>query len=213
MFKIFVLYIFLLLAGCTVFQPRYPVKVDRIPEPVLPRPQSFQAIQDVQFSYNNQNIAGRGTLSLDRPNRSLEFTCVTPDGKELLHVRVEDNEPEILFACSAFKEPEGLANAVAIDLFRIYFNNQPENKDDVSRKGDFLLFDLDLGDRAMEYAYISEPPVLVSKRYCGLRGVEDKIDYSDPIEQDGFGCIGKATVKNKLHGYQLLIQTKKITIK
>jgi len=206
-------YIFFILVGCTVFQPRYPVKIDHIPEPALPTPQSFRAEQEILFSFDDRTMAGTGTLSLDRATRSLELSCVTPEGKEFLHLRVKDEEPEILFAVPFFKETAGLADAIAIDVFRIYFNNQPMNMDDVSRKGDTLLFDIDLVDRAMEYAYMGEPPVLASKRYCGLRGVEAKIDYSDYIDQEGFGCIGTATLKNRLCGYQLVIRTKKITIK
>ena len=203
----------LFLTGCTVFQPRYPVKIDRIPEPTLPAPQSFQAVQNVLFSFKDRTMAGTGTLVLDRSTRSLELSCMMPEGQEFLHLRVKDGEPEIIFALPLFKEEEGLVEALAIDVYRIYSNNQPMNKDDVSKKGDLLLFDIDLGDRAMEYAYMGEPPVLVSKRYCGLRGVEAKIDYSDYIDQGDFGCIGTASLKNRLYDYQLVIQTKEITIK
>jgi len=209
-----VLYSSLLIStGCMVFQPRYPVNVASIPQPTLPAPQSFQAVQHVIFTLSDRSLTGRGTLSLDRATRSFEFSCVTPDGVKIFDLKMVNDTPEVLFSSSFPEQKEGFAEAVAVDISRIYFDNQPANKDDVFRKGEFLLFDIDLGDRAMEYSYTGEPPQLVIKQYCGPRGVEARVDYTDSIDQNSFRYIGEAKLRNKLYDYELTIQTKELTIK
>ena len=200
------------LTGCTILQPRYPVKIDSIPQPELPAPQSFTAVQSVVFTFHGRSMTGIGTLSLDRATRSFELSCMTPVGMKLFDLRVRNNQPEILFALPFFEEKEGFAEAVALDISRIYFDNKPPNKDDVFQKGDLLLFDIDLGDRAMEYTYTGEPPQLITKQYCGLKGVETKIHYIRYADQDGFRYIDEAHLESKLYGYQLTVRTKKLTI-
>ena len=203
----------LFLTGCAMFAPRYPVTLTEVPEPALPAPQIFQAVQSVVFSFHGRDMTGIGALSIDREARSFELSCMTPMGTKLFDLQMKDGQPEVLFALPFFEEKEGFAEAVALDISRIYFDQVPPQYDEAYRKGDALLIDVYPNKTGIEYRYTGSPPYLNGKQYCGLKGWEVRLEYTRRIEQDGFNCIGDIHLKNRKYGYQLMIRTKELTIK
>ena len=210
---LFPLVLVVFLAGCTMLVPRYLVDVKEIPVPPLPAPQSFEAVQSVVFSFHGRDMTGIGVLSMDRATRSFELSCMTPMGSKLFDLRMVNGTPEVLFALPFFAEKEGFGEAVALDISRIYFDQEPPHVEKVFRKGDALLFEIDLGKTAQEYQYEGDPLVLKKKRFCGGHGIEVQIEYVDFMEQEGFRCIREAKLKSRKYGYQLTVRTKELTIK
>ena len=202
----------LFLTGCAMFQPRVPLELAHAPEPPLPTPQTFRAVQSVVFSFYGRSMTGIGVLSLDRTVRSFELSCMTPMGTKLFDLRMVNDEPEVLFALPFFTEKEGFAEAVAHDIARVYFDPEPPQISRAWRKGDDLVIESSNGDCAVEYRYRGNPLVLAEKRFFRRRALEARIDYVDAVEQEGFRCISKAKLKSRTHGYQLTIRTKKLII-
>ena len=83
-------------------------------------------------------MTGIGVLSLDREARSFELSCMTPMGTKLFDLRKADGKPEVLFALPFFTEKKGFAEAVALDIARIYFDSEPPQITRAWRKGDIL---------------------------------------------------------------------------
>jgi len=202
----------LFITGCAVFQPSVPVELIRTPQPSLPAPQRFRAVQSVVFSFYGRTMTGIGVLALDRETRSFELSCMTPMGTKLFDLRFENEIPDVLFALPFFTEQEGFAEAVAHDIARVYFNNVPPHVTHAFRKGDLLLIESEDGDATVEYRYAGEPPVLMEKRFFRDRALEAQIEYLKAFERDGFRCIGEASLKSRLYGYRLTIRTKELTL-
>jgi len=202
----------LLLSGCAVLQPRVPLELQRAPQPALPAPKQFRAIQSVVFRFCGRSMTGIGMLSLDREARSFELSCMTPMGSKLFDLRYKNETPEVLFALPFFTEKEGFAEAVTLDIARIYFDPEPPNIRRAWQKGGKLYIESGLDDEKIEYRYTGAPPVLTEKRFLRGRALEAQIEYLQTFEQDGFRCIGGATLKSKLYGYRLTVRTKNLSI-
>ncbi len=202
----------LFLTGCSVFQPCVPLTLTQAPKPSLPAPQAFHAVQSVVFTFYGRSMTGIGVLSLNRASRTFELSCMTPMGTKLFDLRMADGEPEVLFALPFFTEKEGFAEAVALDIARIYFDPEPLQIRRAFQKGDTL--HLESGDEnlSIEYLYQGNPPELVKKRFIRKRALEAQIEYRNFFDQDGFRCIGEAGLKSKLYGYRLTIRTKELNV-
>jgi hypothetical protein len=202
----------LFLTGCAVLQPRTPVDLTQAPSS-LPAPPQFRAVQSVVFSFYGRTMTGIGVLALDREKRSFELSCMTPMGTKLFDLRYENETPEVLFALPFFTEKEGFAEAVALDIARIFFDMTPPAISRAYRKGETLWIESDAGDHlTLEYTYIGNPLQLSEKRFLRNRKPEAQIDYRRFFEQDGFRCIGVASLKSEAYGYRLTVRTKELTI-
>ncbi len=199
-------------SGCAGFQPRTFVEMERAPQASLPAPQSFQAVQSVVFSFYGRKMTGIGVISLNRSDRSFELSCMTPMGTKLFDLRYANETPEVVFALPFFTEKGDFAEAVALDIARMYFDPEPPRISRAWRKGDMLTIESKDEALSIEYDYQGTPPVLAEKRFHRDRTLEAEINYSKFFEQDGFRCIGEASLKSKLYGYRLTVRTKKLTI-
>jgi len=205
--------LFLLLSGCAVLQPRVALELDRAPEPALPAPQAFQAVQSVVFTFHGRSMTGIGMLSLDRAARSFKLSCMTPMGTKLFDLRMTDNKPEVLFALPFFTESEGFAEAVAHDIARVYFDPEPTQISRAWRKGTDLVIESTIDDCAVEYRYCGNTSVFAEKRFFRKRALEARIEYLKTFDLEGFRCIREAKLKSRLYGYQLTIRTKELVIR
>ena len=200
------------LSGCAVFQPRAFLELECAPQASLPAPQSFQAVQSVVFSFYGRTMTGIGVISLNRSDRTFELSCMTPMGTKLFDLRYANETPEVLFALPFFTEKGDFAEAVALDIARMYFDPEPPRISRAWRKGDTLTIESEDEERRIEYDYHGTPPVLMEKRFHRDRALEAVITYSKFFEQDGFRCIGEASLKSKLYGYRLTVRTKELTL-
>lgn len=157
-------------------------------------------------------MTGIGVLELDRSDRSFELSCMTPMGTKLFDLRYANETPEVLFALPFFTEKQGFAEAVALDIARVYFDPDPPHISRAFRKGDMLLIESEADDLMVEYRYKGNPPVLAEKRFYRDRALEARIEYCEQVEQDGFLCVSEARLKSRLYRYQLTIRTKELTI-
>jgi len=195
-----------------MLQRRIPVEPDRSPQSELPSPKSFRAIQSVVFSFYGRTMTGIGVLSLNRETRSFELSCMTPMGTKLFDLRMKNNKPEVLFALPFFTEKEGFAEAVALDIARVYFDPDPPHISRAWRKGDVLWIESDLGGETLAYEYKGEPLALTGKKVFRERALAAQIEYRQFFKQDGFRCVGEAMLKSKLYRYSLTIRTKELTL-
>jgi len=137
---------------------------------------------------------------------------MTPMGTKLFDLRYANETPEVLFALPFFTEKGDFAEAVALDIARMYFNPEPPRISRAWRKGDTLTIESEDEELRIEYDYHGTPPVLIEKRFHRDRALEAVITYSKFFEQDGFRCMGEASLKSKLYGYRLTVRTKELTL-
>jgi len=201
----------LLLGGCAMLTPEHPVELDRAPKPAMPAPQSFQAVQSVVFSFYGHSMTGIGMLSMDRGERSFELSCMTPMGTKLFDLQMKNDVPEVLFALPFFTEKEGFAEAVALDIARIYFDREPPQVTRAYRKGNRLWIESKSGLETLAYGYTGDPLVLIEKKVLQKRALKAQIEYRQFFEQEGVRCIAEATLKSE-YGYRLTVRTKELKI-
>ncbi len=157
-------------------------------------------------------MTGIGVLAMDRANRSFELSCMTPLGSKLFDLRYANETPQVLFALPFLTEHEGFGEAVAADIARIYFDLHPPVVTRAWRRGDVLWIESNSGDTKLAYAYTGDEPALSKKRVIRNRALDAQIEYRGFFEQDGFRCIGEASLKSKPYGYELTVRTKELTI-
>lgn len=199
-----------LTAGCALFEPSIPVELAEPPQE-RPVPPTFRAVQSVVFSFYGRNMTGIGVLSLDRNNRSFELSCMTPMGTKLFDLRMNQGEPEVLFALPFFTEKEGFAEAVALDIARIFFDMQPAVITRAFRKGESLQIESKTENGVIRYVYQGFPLQMNEKYFIRKRELEARIEYRSFFEQDGFRCVGEASLKSEAYGYRLTVRTKELT--
>jgi hypothetical protein len=86
----------------------------------------FEQVNAIIFSFKMQKMTALGVASVDVPTRSFAVTCMTPIGVKLFDVVCTQGVAEGRFVHPEFAKRGGdLAQVVAADLMRAYFDGQP----------------------------------------------------------------------------------------
>lgn len=200
-----------LAGGCATCPKGKPVPVQDIPAWELHEASAFSAVQSVVFQLYGRKMTGLGVLALDRESRSFKLSCMSPMGTKLFDLQMQNGTPEVLFALPFFTEKEGFAEAVAMDIARVYFIPEEETRIGVfqARKG--LVFEYRQGNENTQVLRHPQSGHMLEKKMMKECETEAEIMYRDYSASGRFTYAQTIQLKNRTYGYLLTLKTKEYT--
>ena len=173
---------------------------------VAPR---FEQVNAVVFVYRMRRLAALGLAAVDRPARAFSVSCVTPLGVKIFDVVATNGAATARFVNPALAARGGnLAQAVADDLARAYFDWAPPPGTPGAFRRRRLVFAVDDASGTTEYRFAWADGRLAEK----IRREGGRRRWS--IAYRGYGVTPGGLVPtamcidNHQYGYRLVVNTR-----
>lgn len=166
----------------------------------------FEQVNAIIFSFKMQKMTALGVASVDVPTRSFAVTCMTPIGVKLFDVVCTQGVAEGRFVHPEFAKRGGdLAQVVAADLMRAYFDGQPAPEAPFQIKRGRLVFTSADATGVTEHRYawsdgrLAEKVRLEKGRRLWTIAYREYASCPDGLVPSGMEIV------NHLYGYRLVV--------
>lgn len=209
----------LLLAGCATVPFEAEPKADfrAVDPPALLKAfddsvaQHFELLESVVFEFFGKELTGMGYLAVNGDDGSYALSCMNPAGIKIFEFRGIGDRVETLFVPPQFGEFGGqLAESVAQDIRRIYFDWTPPPHAKLKQKKNRLVFTDKTDAGKIEYVYAGPQRMLVEKKFSKGWKTACRVRYYDYREVDGKQYPHGIVLQNRKYHYRLVLRVKSV---
>jgi len=212
-------FLFLLLAGCATvpfevepkadFQGLEPTAVVEDFDAAVGR--KFELLESVVFKFFGKEITGLGALAINPENTSYALTCMTPTGITVFGVRGTGDTVEALFVPPPMeKHRDHFAEAIGLDLRRIYLGWTPPPGAKVKHKKNRMVFTEKRDGETVEYTFSGPRKLLTEKRFSKGWKTRCIVRYFEYEEFDGRLYPMGIILHNKQFHYRMILRVKEV---
>lgn len=169
----------------------------------------FEQVNAIIFNFRMQELVALGVASVDVPTRSFAVTCMTPIGVKLFDVVCTQGEAEGRFVHPEFAKRGGdLAQVVAADLMRAYFDGEPAREAPFQLRRGRLVFTSADATGVTEHRYAWSDGRLAEKVRLENGRRQWTIAYREyACSPDGLVPSGMEIVNHR-YGYRLVVSAR-----
>ncbi len=192
-------------------QPLGDVTAEQLRRTVAARePERFAILQSAVFEYRGRAMAAICMTEIDVPQELFSVVGMTPMGVKLFQVAGRDGQLQESFLAPGLDEWDGVAEAIAKDIQRVYFDSVPaaDARAHVWRRQALFRTLTDKG--RLEHIVGGNPPVLIRKRLDDRQGTVWDVTYGEYTEHEGNLHAGGILLTHRRHGYRLVLRLKEI---
>jgi hypothetical protein len=170
----------------------------------------FEQVNAVTFTFRMRQLTALGLVAVDRTARAFRVSCMTPLGVKLFDVVCTNGVAEGHFVHPELARRGGdLAQAVADDLMRAYFDGQPPAATPGMFRRGRLVFTVADARGTTEYRYAWTDGRLAEKVRREAGKTRWSIAYRDyAAVADGLLVPGGLVIDNRHYGYRLVVTTR-----
>ena len=173
-------------------------------------PQRFAVLQSAVFEYRGRAMALVCMTEIDVPEGSFSVVGMTPMGVKLFEIRGRDGHLDESFVAPGLDEWDGVAEAIAGDIQRVYFDSLPAAAARAHVWRRQALFRAPKDGGRLEHIVAGKPPVLIRKRLDDRQGTVWDVNYAEYTEHEGELHAGGIVLTHRRYGYRLILRLKEI---
>ena len=213
----------ILMAGCAGV-PFKPVKFSRVdalePKSMLDNfkkrlPERFEIIESVVFKYRRREISALGYTRVDEKEKTFATAGLTPMGVKVFQLETTGDKVKASFTLPPEAEKkinrEKMAQAMAEDFHRVYFDRIPGVNAAVTKTKDRIYFREPSGDGILESVFGGPDKALVQKRFLKEGREIWKVRYFEYRSKNSKIYPGGIFYENRRGKYKITLRLKEIT--
>ncbi len=210
----------LIISGCssipfkkTVYMPLGQVD----PAFVLKRfeagiPEKINLLNSIVFEYNWQEFLGIGQIAINTEKETFMLVCLNPMGMKLFELSGDKDSTERRFVMEMLAKKGDLAEAVGVDIRRIYFDLVPLPDAEIIKNKYEIIFKQTSGNGRLEYVFAGVDGYLVKKKYYENKRPLWEVSYYEYQLKNGKLYPQGIILKNFKYDYRLIIRLKEIQL-
>ncbi len=173
-------------------------------------PQRFAVLQSAVFEYGGHAMAAICITEIDVSKGWFSVVGMTPMGVKLFEVAGRDGQLEKSFVAPGLDEWDGVAEAIAKDIQRVYLDAVPAAGARTHTWRKQALFRSTTDEGRLDHIVAGKPPVLIRKRLHDREGTVWDATYAEYTEHEGDLHAGGILFTNRRYGYRLTLRLKEI---
>jgi len=174
-------------------------------------PAQFLIVNSVAFHFKGRVFSAIGYTDVDTSTGKFTVVGLHPaGGLKLFEVSGNSEDAECSFALEEFGRWGDLAEAVAEDTRRMYFDRVPAPDAEVSREKYRILFRQRAAEGELEYVFAGAGPTLVEKRYYAQGARLWSASYYEYRREGGKLYPRGIILRDHARGYRLVLRLREI---
>jgi len=173
-------------------------------------PDRFQIISTITFDFKRQFISFIGYSDIDTKEKTFTVAGLNQVGIKLFEITENKGETELRFAIEEFANKGNLAEAVAGDIRKTYFDRLPSDRAKIYKKKHAVVFVQDEPEGIIEFIFAGPGSLLVEKRCIVDNQVVWSVNYYEYRIENGKLHPAGIILDNIKYGYKLTMRLKEI---